>query len=308
MDDSTRVVSLLPSATEVCYALGVEPVGVSHECDHPPEARALPAVNRSRVANAGSSASVNEQVAEAESAGGAYEIDPEALRAADPDLVIAQGVCDVCAVSGSLAREAVETAGVDADVLTLHSHSLRGVLGEVEQVGEAVGRPEAAAEVVADLRRRIDAVEAAAAGVERRPRVAVLDWMEPTMVAGHWVPEMVELAGGRYGLADPGDRSTVREWETICEYDPEVLVAAPCGFELDRTVEHADELTTRTGWASLAAVESGRAHAMDGHGHVNRPGPRLVDTLEHLAGLIHPDRSDAPPGDVARPMATRKRA
>ena len=308
MRGHARVVSLLPSATEICYAIGVEPVGVSHECDHPPEAREVPAVNRSRVANAGSSAAVNEQVAGAESTGGAYEIDREALQAADPDLVIAQGVCDVCAVSGSLAQEAVETAGVDADVLTLHAHSLSGVLDEIEQVGEAVGRPEAAADLVADLRRRIEAVEAAAAGAERRPRVAVLDWMEPVMVAGHWVPEMVELAGGRYGLADPGDRSTIREWEAVCEYDPEVLVVAPCGFELDRTLEHADELTARPGWAALSAVESGRAHAMDGHGHVNRPGPRLVETLEHLAGLIHPERFDAPPADVASPIATGQRA
>ena len=307
MDGSPRVVSLLPSATEVCYALGVEPVAVSHECDHPPAARERPAVNRSRVSNAGSSTSVNEQVADAEAAGGVYEVDLDALRRADPDLVIAQGVCDVCAVDGSLARRAVEDAGLDADVLELHSHSLSGVLGDVERVGEAADRPEAATELVERLRARIEAVEAAASGVEERPRVAVLDWMEPVMVAGHWVPEMVELAGGRYGLADPGDRSTVRDWEELREYDPEVLVAAPCGFELDRTLDHADELTTREGWSDLSAVASGRVHAMDGHGHVNRPGPRLVETIEYLAGLIHPGRFDAPPAAVASGLGTRKR-
>ena len=305
-----RVVSLLPSATEICYALGVEPVAVSHECDHPPAALELPTVNRSRVANAGSSATVNEQVADATSSGAVYEIDRSALRQADPDLVIAQDVCDVCAIDGSLARATIDAVGSEAEVLTLHSHSLEGVLGDVVRVGEATGRDEEAAAVVAELRERIDAVErrASAAAVEERPRVAVLDWMEPPMVAGHWVPEMVELAGGEYGLADPGDRSTPREWAQIREYDPEVLVAAPCGFELERTVEHAEELTSRAGWQELSAVKAGRVYAMDGHHYVNRPGPRLVETLEFLAGLVQPEVFDAPPGEAVSQLAQKRSA
>ena len=308
MDGSPRVVSLLPSATEICYALGVEPVAVSHECDYPPEARELPAVNSSRVANAGSSGAVNEEVAAAESDGGVYEVDVEALRAADPCLVIAQGVCDVCAIDGSLAMEAVEAAGLDADVFALHSHSLDGVLGDVEEVGERLGRVDEAGALVGRLRDRIEAVRAAAAGVEDRPRVAVLDWMEPVMVAGHWIPEMVEIAGGEYDLAETGDRSTPREWEGIVEYDPEVLVAAPCGFDLERTLAHAGELTGREGWAALSAVESDRAYAMDGHNYVNRPGPRLVETLEYLAGSIHPERCEAPPVDAVREISAKRTA
>ena len=308
MDGSPRVVSLLPSATEVCYALGVEPVGVSHECDYPDAARELPAVDSSRVANAGSSGAVNEQVASAESAGGVYEVDVEALRAADPDLVLAQGVCDVCAIDGSLAMEAVDDAGLDADVLTLHSHSLDGVLGEIEQVGARLGRTAEAEELVGRLRERIESVRETAAGIDDRPRVAVLDWMDPAMVAGHWVPEMIEIAGGEYGLADPGDRSTPREWEGIVEYDPEVLVAAPCGFDLGRTVAHASELTEREGWANVAAVQTGRAYAMDGHNYVNRPGPRLVETLEYLAGVVQPDRFEAPPEAAVRELAGRQTA
>lgn len=303
-----RVASLLPSATETCYALGVEPVAVSHECDHPPAALDVPSVNRSCIANAGSSTAVNEQVAAAESAGGVYEIDQTALREADPDLVVAQDVCDVCAIDGSLARDAVEAAGVDAELLTLHSHSLAGVLGDVERLGEATGREAEAAELVAELRERIDAVERAASPIagDDRPRTVVLDWMEPAMVAGHWVPEMVELAGGEYGLADPGDRSTPREWEQIREYDPEVLVASPCGYELDRTMAHVGELTGRAGWDGLAAVEDGRVFAMDGHHYVNRPGPRLVDTLEFLAALVQPEVFEAPPEDVIGPVGPRK--
>ena len=300
MDGSPRVVSLLPSATEICYALGVEPVGASHECDHPPAARDLPAVNASRVANEGSSDAVNEQVAAAAAAGGVYEIDLDALRAADPDVVLAQGICDVCAIDGSQAVEAVEAAGLDADVLTLHSHTLDGVLGEIEQVGERLGRVAEAEELVGRLQERIEGVRETAAGTDERPRVAVLDWMDPVMVAGHWVPELVEIAGGEYGLADPGDRSTVREWQQIVEYDPEVLVAAPCGFDLGRTVAHAGELREREGWDGLAAVAAGRAYAMDGHNYVNRPGPRLVESLEYLAGVVQPDRFDEPPASVAR--------
>jgi len=290
-----RVVSLLPSATEVCYALGVEPVAVSHECDYPPEARDRPSVNRSRVANAGSSEAVNQQVASAVAADGVYELDPDRLREADPDLVLAQGVCDVCAIDGTLAREALEAVDLDADVVELHAHSLSGVFDEIRQVGDVLGRDEAADDLVASLQARVDAVERTAADADERPRVAVLDWMTPVMVAGHWVPELVALAGGRYGLADPGDRSTPREWAEIRAYDPEVLVVAPCGFELDRVVEHAAEVSGRDGWSELAAVESGRVFAMDGHHYVNRPGPRLVETLEFLAGVIHPERFAAPP-------------
>jgi len=297
------VVSLLPSATEICYALGVEPVGVSHECDYPPAAAERPAMNYSVVDGGGSSAAVNEAVAEAEREGnGVYAIDRDALAAADPDLILTQGVCDVCAVDEVLVREAVADLGLDAEILTLDPHSLADVFEDVERVGAAVGREAAADEVVAGLRERVEAVRERTADVETCPRVAVLDWMDPVMVAGHWMPGLVEDAGGRYDLEEPGGRSRPREWTEIREYDPEVLVAAPCGFGLDQTATHLGELTGRPGWGDLSAVRSGRAYLMDGHHHVNRPGPRLVDTLEHLAGLVHPGRFDAPPGDVARPV------
>jgi iron complex transport system substrate-binding protein len=138
--------------------------------------------------------------------------------------------------------------------------------------------------------------------------VAVLDWTDPVMTAGHWVPELVEWAGGEYGLAERGAASRPREWVEIREYDPEALVVAPCGFDLDRTFANLGDLTGREGWADLSAVRDGRAYAMDGHHYLNRPGPRLADSLEHLAGLLHPDRFEAPPADVARSLArTRAR-
>ncbi|MFB6219222.1 MAG: cobalamin-binding protein [Halobacteriaceae archaeon] len=300
-----RVVSLLPSATEMLYALGVEPVGVSHECDYPPAARGKPAMNRSRVSGEGSSADVNEAVADAADEG-IYELDRDALRAADPDIVVTQGVCDVCAVGDRQVRETVADLGLDAEIVSTHPHTLDDVLDDIERIGDVVGERQRATDLVAELRSRVRAVE------ERTPadgpRVAVLDWMDPVMVAGHWIPGMVEAAGGAYGLAEPSDRSTPREWAAIREYDPEVLVVAPCGFGLDQTLANVTELTGRDGWAELAAVRAGRVHAVDGHHYVNRPGPRLVDTLEHLAGLVHPDLFESPPTDVARPLGDTVRA
>jgi iron complex transport system substrate-binding protein len=297
-----RVVTLLPSATEIAYALGVEPVGVSHECDYPPAARDLPAVEHSRVDADADSAEIDRQVREADGEGGVYAIDRERLAALDPDLIVSQGICDVCAVDEVRVRTAVEELGLAAEVLTTDPHSLADVFADVERIGAAVGREEQAAELVDRLERRVEAVERRAAVADRRPRVAVLDWTAPVMVAGHWIPGMVDLAGGRYGMAERGERSRPREWADLRSYDPEVLVVAPCGFGLEQTAENRTDLTDREGWADLTAVREGRVYAVDGHHYVNRPGPRLVDTLEFLAGVVHPELFDAPPADAVRPF------
>ncbi|PSP24726.1 cobalamin-binding protein [Halobacteriales archaeon QH_10_65_19] len=279
-----RVVSLLPSATEMLYTLGVEPVGVSHECDYPPAASDLPSVISPRVDPDASSAEINEQVAAAEKSGGVYEIDRELLADLDPDVVVSQGICDVCAVDDTAIREAVADLSLDARVITSDPHSLDEVFADLERLGDVLNREDRAQEAVADLRARVEAV--AKAAPNERPRVAVFDWLDPVMVAGHWVPGMVNRAGGTYGLAAPGDRSTPREWAEIREYDPEVILAAPCGFGLDQTLENADDLSGREGWNALAAVREGQVYAVDGHHYVNRPGPRLVDTLELFAGVL----------------------
>jgi len=301
------VVSLLPSATEICYALGVEPVGVSHECDYPPAARSQPSVNDVRIDPDADSESINEQVAAAADDGGVYEIDAELLADLDPDYVLTQGICDVCAVDRVLVADVVDELGLDAEVVTTDPHSLSDLYDDVHRIGGALGVDEEAADLVADLRSRVEAVRQRAATVEDRPRVAVFDWMDPVMLAGHWMPEIVAAAGGRYELVESGERSTPWEFADIRQYDPEVAVAAPCGFDLDQTREHADELTDRPGWGDLTAVAAGRVYAIDGHHYVNRPGPRLVDTLEHLAGLLHPDIFETPPSDVAGPLASPPR-
>lgn len=301
-----RVVSLLPSATESVYALGIEPVGVSHECDYPPEAADKPAVNRSRIDASASSAEIDSQVLDAEENEGVYEIDRETLDRLDPDLVVSQGICDVCAVDSVLVREAIDELGLDCEVLTTDPHSMADVFSDIRRVGAATGTEDRADELVAGLQTRVRAVESCAANTDYRPRVAVLDWMNPVMTAGHWVPEMVGMAGGIENLAEPGGASRPREWDEFRDYDPEVLVVAPCGFDLEQIRKNLADLTERDGWDDLTAVRENRAYALDGHQFMNRPGPRLVDSLEHLAGLIHPDLFDVPPSDVFRPFRTRR--
>lgn len=296
-----RIVSLLPSATEIVYALGLEPVATSHECDYPPPAGEKPAANRSRVNADASSAAINEQVARAEREGGVYALDHAVLRDVDPDLILTQGVCDVCAVDHSLVEETVERLDLDARILSTHPHSLGDILEDIEQIGAATGRAERANELVRALNHRIEAVERRATEPDRR--VAVLDWLDPVMVAGHWVPEMVERAGGNYELTSPGARSRPHEWREIREYDPEILIAAPCGFPLDQTRANLDDITRRDGWDTISAANTGRVYAMDGHSYINRPGPRIVDSLEYLAGIISPDRFERPPGNVVQSIA-----
>ena len=295
-----RVVSLLPSATEIVAALGVEPVATSHECDHPPSVVDTPSVVESRIDADASSAEIDSQVQAADEDGGVYRIDREALAAADPDVVISQGICEVCAVDTVVVESAIDDLGLDCRLVTTDPHTLEDILSDIERIGEVLGRSDRAATLVADLRHRVDHVATTAAESPIEPTVTVLDWLEPPMVAGHWVPELVDIAGGEYGLADPGDASTPREWETIRGYDPDLLVAAPCGFDLEQTFENRADLTDRPGYSNLRAVRMNRVYAVDGHHLMNRPGPRVVETLETLAALLHPDSFDTPDPSMAR--------
>ncbi len=289
-----RVVSLLPSATEIVAALGVDPVATSHECDHPPSVADTPSVVESRIDADASSAEIDEQVRASADDGGVYRIDRDALAAVDPDVVISQGICEVCAVDTVVVESAIEELGLDCELVTTDPHSVEDILSDIERIGDALDRSDRAGELIDDLRARIDRVATVANESPIEPTVAVLDWLEPPMVAGHWVPELVDLAGGEYGLADPGDASTPREWDAIREYDPDVFVAAPCGFDIEQTFENRSDLTDRPGWPSLRAVRMNRVYAVDGHHLMNRPGPRVVDSLETLASLLHPDAFERP--------------
>ncbi|QIB73655.1 ABC transporter substrate-binding protein [Halogeometricum borinquense] len=294
-----RVVSLLPSATELLYGLGAEPLGVSHSCDYPPAARAKPVLT-STVIEYGddrSPADIDRQTRNVE--GSTYDIDVDLLADLDPDLVVTQATCEVCAVDASDVFEAVERRGIDADVLTLDPHSLSDVLDDLTRVGEAIGASDTAASLRAELEARIERVTDRAAAAMARPRTAVLDWTDPVIAGGHWVPDMVERAGGTPGLVTDGP-STPQYWDDVRAFDPEVLIVAPCGFDVERGTDAVSDLRSTDGWANLTAVQNGNVYVVDGNGYVNRPGPRLVDSLELFASCIHPDRFEAPAPDVVR--------
>ncbi|WP_265109052.1 cobalamin-binding protein [Halosolutus halophilus] len=315
-----RIVTTLPSATETVAALGIEPVGVSHECDYPPGVESLPSITRSRIDADASSAEIDRQVLEtAETEDGVYDVDVETLDDLDPDLIVTQGMCDVCAVDEIVVANAIEQINearrasssrtesdddADPEVVTTDPHSVADVLDDLDRIGRATGREDRAREVRLELEERIDAVRERTADIDagERPRVAIFDWTDPVMIAGHWTAELVDWAGGEYGLADVGERSRPREWDDIREYDPEVVIVAPCGFGLDQIAANRSDLTDREGWTDLAAVRDGRVWALDGHHYLNRPGPRLVDTLEAIAGMVRPDRFGAPDRDVAVPF------
>ena len=295
-----RVVSLLPSATEIVHALGAGDrlVGVTFECDHPAAARTDAVVVVGGTDTAGMTpaeidASVRTRAAAGEDL---YTLHEGALRDLDPDLVLTQDLCRVCAVASDVVEDALAHLGCSADVLALDPSSLDDVLGTVLTVGDALGTPERADEVVAGLRERLAAVAAAVAG-RPRPRVVVVEWVDPPFVAGHWVPDLVAAAGGTEVCGRPGARSVTTTWADVVVAAPDVVVVAPCGYHLDAATEQALAVA-----AALAAA--GRPDvpvwAIDADGLVVRPGPRLVDGVEALAAILHPEAVPLDPAAARR--------
>lgn len=282
-----RVVSTSPSSTEILYALGIEPVAVSHACDYPAEVESLPAIDVSKV-DAEASADRHEQARSATADGHLYRMDTGVLDAVEPDLIITQGVCGVCAVDEVLVDETLTGLDVDPDVLALQASTLADVLDCIHDVGEATGTADEATDLVGSLRERLGDVECHLPA-QGRPRTAVLEWMDPLRQAGRWVPEVVESAGGECGFVSAGEGSAAIEWRDLLAFDPEVLVVAPCGFDLERARRRIHELTERPGWNELTAVRQGRVYVFDGSAYLTRWTPRLVDAVEHLASVCHPD-------------------
>jgi len=278
-----RVVSLLPAATEIVAALGAlgRLVGVSHECDFPPEVRSLPRVTRTRVDPAMPSAAIDRAMAEARRTGiSPVEVDVDLMAHLRPDVLIGQSVCDVCAVGeGELAR-VVATLMPTPWVVTLHAHTLDEVLLDIRKVGEALELRDEAEELDAGLRYRLRRVAAGATG--QKPRVLVLEWLDPPYVAGHWVPELVELAGGQDVAGTAGEPSRPRPWEELVALAPDVVVVALCGFDVPRAQTELAAVTDPQARALLGR----RVEFLDGNAYTSRPGPRLVDAAETLARLI----------------------
>lgn len=298
-----RIVSLLSSATEMLFGLGLggQVLAVSHECDWPPAAQRLPKATRSLVDSSQSSGQIDEQVKQLMESGAAlYQIDRELLAELRPDLIVTQAQCDVCAVryQDVLDLVAAEAALRQTRVVSLNPLSLGEILSDIERIGEATGATSEASEYVGSLRRRVASVreKAERIPVHPRPRVVCLEWLDPLMAAGNWTPELIELAGGQSGLAVRGKHSGYVTWEQVVAYNPEVLLVAPCGFDLERTLVEARRLPEQPGYQGLAAVRGGQVVAIDGNAYLNRSGPRIVDSLEILAHLLHPNAFGPPQG------------
>ena len=287
-----RICTLLPSATEIAFALGLgdSVVAVSHECDFPAAAREKPVVVRSRIdSDTCTSREIDAQVQQHMSRGeGLYSLDLELLRQINPDLIITQGLCDVCAVSRDEVMTAAGALRPPARVLSLSPSSLGEVLQDIARVGNATGTSERAETLVESLRKRVGNVAERVPQHRPKPRVACLEWLDPLYAAGHWVPEMVEMAGGTDVLAAKHRPSARVSMETLAEAAPEVVVLMPCGFDEPRTLKEWEPLKDLPAWQAIPAVTDGRVFAVDGAMYFNRPGPRLVDGLEILARLIHP--------------------
>jgi iron complex transport system substrate-binding protein len=304
-----KIVSLLPSATELVYTLGRgnDLVAVTDECDYPPEAGRLPVVSRCVLAGRSLTPSeIDRTVAEVERAGGSlYEIDQALLDSLRPDVILSQDLCPVCALPASQVEGALRQAGCQARVISLDPHSLEDVIDSILNLGEALGSPDRASEVAAALRRRIDAVRDGAAGL-RQPGVLGLEWGDPPWGAGHWIPEMIELAGGLPLLAERGVDSRRLEWEQIAGAAPDVVVFMPCSYGLQDAIAQGRDLLVHPEFAGTPAARGGRVFATDAQAYFSRSGPRLVDGLEILAGILHPEAFPPPPPEAAAPIATRR--
>lgn len=300
-----RICSLLPSATEIAFALGLgdEVVGVTHECDYPPEARRRRVVVRSAIDPARRASGAIDGLVRGRLAAkkSIYAIDLPSFREAAPDFILTQSLCEVCALDYDEVIEAARSLSEKPKIVSLAPTTLAQVLGDIEAVGAAAGREAEAAALTGALKNRMARVRERAARAGSRPRVACIEWYDPIYNAGHWVPEMVEVAGGVDGLAKSGAPSKVIGWDAVRALAPEVIVLLPCGFDVARGLREAPLLRGLAGWDNLPAVRAGRVYAVDGSAYFNRPGPRLVDGIEILAALFHPEifPGDLPP-DAAR--------
>jgi iron complex transport system substrate-binding protein len=293
-----RICSLVPGATEALFALGLgdQVVGVTHECDWPPEAADRPKVTASLLQHGDlTSAEIDRAVSEAASDGKPlYAIDAEVWAEIQADIVVAQELCDVCAISRGAIDEVAETTRLDVGVLDYSPSTLEDVFYATTSLGSWLGAEGAAAELVAGVRARLDRVKAALAGIESAPRVFVSEWIEPPYAAGHWVPDMVSLAGGTEVAGMSGEPSHRMRWPDVAELEPDVVVLAPCGFDLDRTLDEVVTLDLSAHLLGTSARRESRVFAVDASGYFSRPGPRLIEGVELLAYLLHPDRYSDP--------------
>jgi iron complex transport system substrate-binding protein len=301
-----KIASLLPSATEIVYALGLgdDLVGVTDECDYPPEAVTKPVISRSALPQGRiqTPREIDEAVrAQVGQDGQLYILDTDLLRREQPDVILTQDLCRVCAVPSGQVKEALDKLGLpDAKVISLDPHTLEDVVGQIEAVGTILDRADRASAITATMRDRIAKVRETA---KRVPTVSVfaLEWSDPPFAAGHWVPDMIEAVGGTPVLAEKGQPSREVAWHEVRVAAPEVTVFMPCGYYLEEAEEEADAFLQQADFADTPAVRNGNAFAVDATSYFSRPGPRIVDGLEILAWAVHPDSYPPPPdGTIAK--------
>ena len=281
-----RIVSLVPAATELLFALdlGSEVVGVTHECDYPPQVRDLPKVTRAVIGAGLSAAEVDAAIRERTLAGGSiYELDADAIHELAPDLIVTQALCHVCAVSYDDVRALADEIDTQPMVVSLDPHTLGEVLGDARTIAVATDRKDEAVDLIREASERIDRVRVTTRGA-RRPRVIALEWLDPPFVAGHWTPQLIEYAGGEDALGFAGESSEQRSWEELAASEPDVVIVMPCGY--DAEIAHREAEMHRD---ELAALGAGEVVAVDAAACFSRPGPRLIDGLETLAHILHPE-------------------
>jgi iron complex transport system substrate-binding protein len=286
-----RVVSLLPSATEIVCALGARDdlVGRSHECDYPTGLEHVPVLTRARVRARSGSRAIDSAVRDVlKEALAVYDIDVERLRDAKPDVIVTQDLCDVCAVSLDDVRAAVaRLAREDVAIVNLHPKRLDDIWANVSSVARALDRAEQGHRLVAELRGRVEAIRRRAEAVRKEPTVLAIEWIDPVMIAGMWMPELVALAGGRMLVTKAGDHAPTLTKDQLATLDPDIVLIKPCGFDLKKTLAELTTLRRTLPWDTWRAVREGGVYAADGNAFFNRPGPRIVESLEILAACLH---------------------
>jgi iron complex transport system substrate-binding protein len=290
---SYRVASLLPSATEIVCAVGAEAdlVGISHECDFPESVRHLPALTRARLRPVRSSREIDREVRSVlQDALAVYEIELARLTEARPDVIVTQDLCDVCAVSfNDVCAAAAALVHQELRIVNLHPTRLNDIWADIARVADALGRTTEGAAIVRELQARTAEITNRSSAGAKRPRVVSIEWLDPVMLGGMWMPELIERAGGIPLVTRPGDHAPTLTGDALLTLTPDVVLVKPCGFPLNRTVEELSLLRTSLAWESWRAVQEGRVYVADGNAYFNRPGPRIVESLEILAACLHPE-------------------
>ena len=291
-----RICSLLPSATEVIALLGLtdDLVGISHECDYPPSVRSLPVMVEPMVPPHGlTSADIDAQVSKLVASGQRlYRLKEHLLRQAQPDLIVSQDLCHVCAVTPDQLYETLRSMPRQPTVLTLNPKTIHDVIDDVVRIGNAVNRSAEGHQLATELRVRLEAVHTRIQRIAHCPRVVCIEWLSPLYVAGHWVPEMVQLAGGQDVLAQPGSASRVITWDEVLAVAPDVLIVMPCGFSVERTQTELFRMMEQQGRWGLSSELAQRTFLVDASSYFSRPGPRLIDGIELLSAILHPSDHD----------------